>query len=87
MAYLLHDVTTPILSSISMLDTIQQHLHAWCDLSSISMSGVMCIMHIHSGCCSLHAVTFCAGILGMQSGPFLYADQLMDTLRAKAENK
>ncbi|KAL0037977.1 hypothetical protein WJX79_008146 [Trebouxia sp. C0005] len=26
------------------------------------------------------------GILGMPSGPFLYADQLMDTLRAKAQN-
>lgn len=27
-----------------------------------------------------------AGILGMPSGPFLYADELMDTLRKKSES-
>ena len=28
-----------------------------------------------------------AGILGMPTGPFLYADQLMDTLHKKAEKR
>ena len=53
--------------------TVWQTFHSW---------GTVCMP-----CLLQSALWGSAGIVGMPTGPFLYADQLIDVLHSKAENR